>query len=64
MGFIILRLARVEGNNILLSVSVRFLVSTFEGFLGFREFFAPFVDHFFKRAREPEVKLHHVVYEV
>ena len=27
------------GNNVLLSVSVRFLVSTFESFLGFREFF-------------------------
>ena len=26
--------------------------------------FAPFVGHFFKRAREPEVKLRHVVYEV
>ena len=27
------------GNNVLLSVSVRFLVSTFESFLGFQEFF-------------------------
>ena len=26
--------------------------------------FPPFVGHFFKRAREPEVKLRHVVYEV
>ena len=26
--------------------------------------FPPFVSHFFKRAREPEVKLRHVVYEV
>jgi len=39
MGFIMLRLARVVRNNILLSVSVIFLVSTFESFLGFREFF-------------------------
>ena len=41
MGFIMLRLARVvlKGNNILFSVSVIFLVSTFESFLGFREFF-------------------------
>ena len=26
--------------------------------------FLPFFGHFFKRAREPEVKLRHVVYEV
>ena len=26
--------------------------------------FPPFFGHFFKRAREPEVKLRHVVYEV
>ena len=40
MGFIMLRLARVVlGNNILISVSVRFLNSTFESFLGFWEFF-------------------------
>ena len=57
MGFTMLRLARV------LSVSVIFLVSTFESFLGF-ESFPPFVGHFFKRARGPEGKLCHVVYEV
>ena len=50
-------------NNILLSVSVRFLVSTFESFLGFREFFPRLSAIFFKRAREHEVKLRHV-YEV
>ena len=44
-------------------VSVRFLVSTFESFLGFLSF-PPFVRHFFQQAREPEVKLHHVVYKV
>ena len=66
MGFIMLRLSRVvlKGNNILFSVSVIFLVSTLESFLGFREFFPQFVGHFFKRAREPKGKLCHVVYEV
>ena len=66
MGFIMLRLARVvlKGNNILFSVSVIFLVSTFESFLGFWEFFPQFVGRFFKRAREPKGKLRHVVYEV
>ena len=44
--------------------SVRFLVSTFESFLGFREFFPRLSAIFFKRAREPEIKLRHVVYEV
>ena len=44
------------GNNILLSVSVRFLLSTFESFLGFREFFPHLSAIFFKRAREHEVK--------
>ena len=48
----------------LLSVWVRFLVSTFESFLGFWEFFSHLSAIFFKLAREPEVKLHHVVYEV
>ena len=38
--------------------------STFESLLGFREFFPLFVSHFFKRAREHEVKLRHVLYEV
>ena len=52
------------GNNVLLSVSVRFLVSTFESFLGFREFFPRLPAIFFKRAREPELKLRHVVYKV
>ena len=64
MGFMMLRLARVVGNNILFSVSVIFLVSTFESFLGFREFFRRLSSIFFKRAREPEGKLRHVVYEV
>ena len=36
----------MKGNNILLSVLVRFLVSTFESFLGFREYFPPFVGHY------------------
>ena len=49
------------GKNILLSVLVRFLVSTFESFLGFREFFPRLSGIFFKRAREPEGKLRHVV---
>ena len=35
-----------------------------ESFLGFREFFPRLSAIFFKRAREPEVKLRHVVYEV
>ena len=35
-----------NGNNILLSVLVRFLVSTFESFLGFLEYFPPFVGHY------------------
>ena len=52
------------GNNVLLSVSVRFLVSTFESFLGFREFFLRLSAIFFKRAREPELQLRHVVYKV
>ena len=52
------------GNNILLSISVRFLVSTFESFLCFREFLPRLSAIFFKRAREAEVKLRHVVYEV
>ena len=66
MGFIMLRLARVvlKGNNILFSVSVIFLVSTFESFLGFWGFFPQFVGRFFKRVREPKGKLRHVVYEV
>ena len=64
MGFIMLRLARVVRHNILLSVSVIFLVSTFESFLGFREFFPRLSAIFFKWAREHEVKLRHVVYEV
>ena len=64
MGFMMLRLARVVGNNILFSVSVIFLVSTFESFLCFQEFFPQFVGHFFKRVREPKGKLRHVVYEV
>ena len=66
MGLIMLRLARVvlEGNNILFSVSVIFLVSTLESFLGFREFFPRLSAIFFKRKREHEVKLRHVVYEV
>ena len=51
------------GNNILLSISVRFLVSTFESFLGFREFPPVSRPFFFNRAREREVKLRHVVYE-
>ena len=45
----------------LLSVSVRFLVSTFESFLGFREFVPRLAA---MGAREPEVKLRQVVYEV
>ena len=45
-------------------VSVRFLVSTFESFLSFRKFFSRLSAIFFKRAREHEVKLCHVVYEV
>ena len=52
------------GKAILLSVSVIFLVSTFESFLGFREFFPRLSAIFFKQAREPEGKLRHVVYEV
>ena len=43
---------------------IKFLVSTFESFLGFREFFPQFVGHFFKRAREREGKSRHVVYDV
>ena len=39
------------GNNVLLSVSVRFLVSTFERFLGYREFFPRLPAIFFKQAR-------------
>ena len=56
MGFIMLRLARVVSQGILLSISVRFQVSTFESFLGFREFFPRLLAIFFKRAREHEVK--------
>ena len=33
-------------------------------FLGLREFFSRLSRHFFKRAREPEGKLRHVVYEI
>ena len=47
--------------NIPLSVSVIFLVSKLSRLSGV---FPPFVGHFFKRAREPEGKLRHVVYEV
>ena len=36
------------------------MVSTFESFLGFWEFFPRLSAIFFKRAREPEVKLRHV----
>ena len=46
------------------SVGVRFLDSTFESFLGFREFSPCLLAIFFKRARKPEVKLRHVVCEV
>ena len=34
-----------------------------KAFSAFRSF-SPFVGHFFKRVREPQVKLRHVVYEV
>ena len=60
MGFIMLRLARV----------VRQLYSaqcfgTIPGFnLSKLSVFPPFVGHVFKRARELELKLRHVVYEV
>ena len=52
MGFIMLRLARVvlKGNNILFSVSVIFLVSTFESFLGFGSF-SPSLSAVFLRGR-------------
>ena len=40
----------------MLSISVSFLVSTFESLLGFGEF-SPFCRPFFKQAREREVKL-------
>ena len=46
------------------SVFRKLPASTFESLLGFREFFPLFVSHFFKRAREHEVKLRHVLYEV
>ena len=52
------------GGKAIISVSVIFLVSTFKSFLSFQEFFPPFVGYFSKRAREPEGKLCHIVYEV
>ena len=45
-------------------ISVSFLVSTFESLLGFSEFLPRLSAFFFKRAREHEVKLSHVFYEV
>ena len=62
MGFIMLRLARVVRQK-LLSISVRFQVQPLKAFSAFGSF-SPFVGHFFKRAREREVKLRHIVYEV
>ena len=47
-----------------LSISVSFLVSTFKKLTRLSGVFAPFVGRFFKRAREREVELRHVVYEV
>ena len=45
---------------------MRYLVSNFESFLGFRlsGVFPPFVGHFLKRVRERKVKLRHIVYKV
>ena len=62
-GFVMLRLARVVR---------QYPAQCFGKIPGFNlwklsrlsEVFAPFVGHFFKRAREPEVKLRHAVYEV
>ena len=62
-GFIVLRLAWVVR---------QYLAQCFGKIPGFNlsklsrlsGVFPPFVGHFFKRAREPEVKLRHVVYEV
>ena len=47
-----------------MKVLVRFLVSTFESFLGFRTFFPCLSPIFLRGQGEPEVKLRHVVYEV
>ena len=63
-GFIMLRLARV--------VRQQYPAQCFGKIPGFNLWklsrlsgvFPPFVGHFFKRAREPEGKLRHVVYEV
>ena len=64
MGLIMLRLTRV--------VRQQYSAQCFGNIPGFNLWklsrlsgvFPPFVGHFFNRAREPEGKLHHVVYEV
>ena len=54
------------GKAIIYSSSVFGYDSWFQPLKAFSAFgsFPPFVGHFFKRAREPEVKLRHVVYKV
>ena len=48
----------------LISISVSFLLQRWKAYSALGSFFPLFVSHFFKRAREHEVKLRHVVYEV
>ena len=64
-GFIMLRLARVVRQypaQCFRNCKIpRFNLSKLSRLSGV---FPPFVGHFSKRAREPEVKLRHVVYEV
>ena len=51
-----------QGGKVIISCSVFRDDSWFQPLKAFS--FFPFVGHFFKRAREPDVKLRYVVYEV
>ena len=64
MGFIMLRLARVVRQQYPSQCFVKIPGLNLWKLSWLSGVFPPFVGHFFKRAREPEVKLHHVVYEV
>ena len=60
MAFIMLHLAQ-EVSQFLLSISVRLLVNfNLWKLTRLSGVFLPFVGHFFKRAREREIKLRHV----
>ena len=63
-GFIMLLLARVVGQQYPAQWFGKIPGFNFRKLSRLSGVFPPFVGHFLKRTREPEVKLRHVVYEV